>query len=357
MALLDPLRKSLEKRKQAKTRKDIHDALTRAYEHAETAELAADERVVILSDQHKGARDGADDFQRCERAYNAALAYYNALGYRLVELGDVEELWENTLDEVLPSYERTLRLAAAFFQQGAGYTRLYGNHDLAWKDTDYFRSKMGAYGYADIEPIEALKVLVKDAAGEPLVELFLAHGHQGTASSDRYAFFSKVFVRFGWRRLQRLINRPWNTPSQDWKLRGAHAEDMELWASANKHVLIAGHTHMPVFFQSQKAPAEPPADLATGASDPAEAEALRLARLQWAAAEVVRLSNQPPITLATPCYFNTGCCSFGDGDITGIEIRDGEIRLIRWASAPETAPDVLASMTLAEVESAVNTLG
>jgi len=31
-----------------------------------------------------------------------------------------------------------------------------------------------------------------------------------------------------------------------------------------------------------------------------------------------------------PTYFNTGCCCFSDGDITGIEIEDGEIRLIRW---------------------------
>jgi hypothetical protein len=31
-----------------------------------------------------------------------------------------------------------------------------------------------------------------------------------------------------------------------------------------------------------------------------------------------------------PCYFNTGCCRFKDGDITGIELVDGEIRLVRW---------------------------
>ena len=31
-------------------------------------------RYIIFSDQHKGARNGADDFLRCERAYNAALA-------------------------------------------------------------------------------------------------------------------------------------------------------------------------------------------------------------------------------------------------------------------------------------------
>jgi hypothetical protein len=31
-----------------------------------------------------------------------------------------------------------------------------------------------------------------------------------------------------------------------------------------------------------------------------------------------------------PTYFNTGCCCFDDGDITGIEIADGFIRLIKW---------------------------
>jgi hypothetical protein len=50
----------------------------------------------------------------------------------------------------------------------------------------------------------------------------------------------------------------------------------------------------------------------------------------------VRLANQQPVPLATPCYFNTGCCSFGDGDITGIEIADGEIRLVRWPADPDT---------------------
>jgi hypothetical protein len=36
-----------------------------------------------------------------------------------------------------------------------------------------------------------------------------------------------------------------------------------------------------------------------------------------------------------PCYFNTGCCSFPDGDVTGIEIADGKIRLVRWPSDDE----------------------
>jgi hypothetical protein len=30
------------------------------------------------------------------------------------------------------------------------------------------------------------------------------------------------------------------------------------------------------------------------------------------------------------CYFNTGCCSFGDGSVSGLEIVDGKIRLVSW---------------------------
>jgi hypothetical protein len=132
---------------------------------------------------------------------------------------------------------------------------------------------------------------------------------------------------------------------------------MEEWASANHRVLIAGHTHQPVFFDSERPPAPDPAGEAAMATASDEEEALRLAHIEWAEAEQVRLAHQPPIELKSPCYFNTGCCSFGDGDITGLEIADGEIRLVRWACTPETEPDPLARMTLAEVELAVKTLG
>ena len=49
-------------------------------------------RYIIFSDLHRGARNGADDFLRAERAYNAALSYYLRMGHTLVVLGDVEEL-------------------------------------------------------------------------------------------------------------------------------------------------------------------------------------------------------------------------------------------------------------------------
>ena len=38
----------------------------------------------------------------------------------------------------------------------------------------------------------------------------------------------------------------------------------------------------------------------------------------------------PDFTGFKPTYFNSGCCCFSDGDITGIEIDNGCIRLIKW---------------------------
>ena len=57
---------------------------------------------------------------------------------------------------------------------------------------------------------------------------------------------------------------------------------------------------------------------------------------------------------APPHYFNTGCCSFLDGDVTGFELADGEIRLIRWPDndgAP--SPQVLRSAPLGDVYGAL----
>jgi hypothetical protein len=50
------------------------------------------------------------------------------------------------------------------------------------------------------------------------------------------------------------------------------------------------------------------------------------------------------------CYFNAGCCSFNNGDITGIEISDGRIRLVRWSTdLDDPAHRVLEARDLSEI--------
>ena len=47
--------------------------------------------IIFLTDQHKGCRDGADDFMLCEPNYLAALDYYHEKGFHYIALGDCEE--------------------------------------------------------------------------------------------------------------------------------------------------------------------------------------------------------------------------------------------------------------------------
>ena len=75
-----------------------------------------DAQYVIFSDQHKGARNGADDFQVAEQTYKAALTYYQRMGYSLLTLGDVEELWEERPQPVISAYDEIFDLEARFHQ-------------------------------------------------------------------------------------------------------------------------------------------------------------------------------------------------------------------------------------------------
>src|SRR6185503_3784814 len=77
------------------------------------------------------------------------------------------------------------------------------------------------------------------------------------------------------------------------------------------------------------------------------------AQVEFAYAEARRY-DRPPIPVVPPCYFNTGCCSFGDGDVTGLELADGAIRLVRWLDDDQRpAVKVLAEARLADVLAAV----
>ncbi len=263
--------------------------------------------------------------------------------FELVALGDVEELWENAPGPVLNAYPEVVGLEAEFHQRGK-YRRFWGNHDLDWESTSTVKDHLATPDrFPGLRVREALRWRVVDGTG-PLGLLFLVHGHQGTLSSDRFAAVSRPFVRHVWRRFQRAMNLPSTAPSRDWALRHDHEAAMLAWAaqrSSDRVVLIAGHTHRPVFWRGAPPAPDDPDDLerrlaelrASGTATPDELGGLRL-RVEALLAESRRHE-----TLARPvhppCYFNTGCCSFGDGDITGLEIADEEIRLVRWAASDD----------------------
>ena len=329
-------------------------------EAAQVLQLGTD-RYIIFSDQHRGVRNGADDFRGCERAYNAALAYYDRMQYTLIVLGDADELWEERPASVLHQYQHTLELEAGFHQKGR-YLRFWGNHDDLWQDEDAVARHLHPH-FPGLQVREGLRLAVQDGA-DVLGELFLVHGHQGTRGSDRWSEWARLPVRYVWRNWQRLTGKSLNTPAQDWRLREAHDRAMYTWAAAQqtqqqKLILITGHTHRPVF--CSKAHADQVMDdlrkLEAKLADAPEDDALRrevsacAAELEWIRAQgLERTGQEGDAAMKKPCYFNTGCCSFADGDITGLEIADGEIRLVRWPDDQERPrPQILAQAQLQDV--------
>jgi hypothetical protein len=312
-------------------------------------------RAVVFSDLHRGARDGADDFQRCEPAYSAALGWYLERGYELFLLGDVEELWENDIDEVLPSYAACAQLERAF-KDGPGLTRFFGNHDIDWSKRTLVAKHLDPL-LPGIEVHEALKLRILE--GEtPLGALFFVHGHQGTDLSDRGAGFSRLVLRWIWRQVQNKAGWLSTTPADDYVLRAKHDIAMFRWSrrqalsspADQRAAMIAGHTHHPVF------PDHPPPAPGAGGADELQAR-LDEARARGAGADelaglhaelerVRALGRRAPYTpppVDPPTYFNTGCCCFPDRDVTGLEIADGNITLVRWLDdAGQARPKQLA---------------
>lgn len=300
--------------------KKIADGLQGAYEkRCARGDLdVATDKWVIFSDHHKGGRDGADDYAQCEKAYTAALKYYFERGFTLVILGDGEELWECPPRKVLAAHRATLDLEAAFFKADQKrYLKFFGNHDSDWKRGGAVKRYLQPIFGEGLEVFEAMRVRVH-VAGFELGELFLVHGHQGTIDADHYSWISRIAVRYGWAVLQRITKKKSTTPSKDYQLRHRHNVAMYEWVKDKRGtVLIAGHTHRPVFCQKP---------------------------------EFHNPSEMPPVEQVRPCYYNTGCCSYSDGDVTALEIAGGRMSLVRWPDDnDQPLPQLLASADMREV--------
>jgi Calcineurin-like phosphoesterase len=257
---------------------------------------AAKDKFIIFSDQHKGNRDRADDFANNEANYIAALTYYREQRFSFINLGDSEELWKYHYDAVLANNEKAFAAEAAF--QPHHYYKTFGNHDILWKnkiDSDRLLKKHFTMPLPVYEGI-----LLKMVIGSETLTVFCTHGHQGDKMSDNNGFSTWIVAHI-WAPIQRYLQINVNTPSKDDSLRNKHNKLMHEWSSNRKNLLlVTGHTHKPVFASGKYA------------------------------VTASHKIDTPADEKLKPCYFNTGCCCFNDGDITGIEIANGCIRLVKW---------------------------
>lgn len=305
---------------------NVSEGLDEAYEEAEVRTARFDElKLIVFSDLHRGIGDGADDFRPCRKIYHAALGYYGSLDFSLFLLGDIEELWERLLLGIVDRYEGTLELEKKFFERGRA-ERFLGNHDegLEWS---WNRAVMDRFLCGAVLR-KSLILRVTDASGQSLGELFFVHGHQGI----HYSWFDRLVVKRFWAPIQKISGLTVGTPASDHSIRLTHEQALYEWARRRSDLLlVCGHTHHPVFMSTaweQTVRGELEALRMTSASP--EEIAMKEAQLHWLAADLDELRTSLPED-ARPCYFNAGCCSFHDGSITGIEIVDGRIRLVRWS--------------------------
>lgn len=303
-------------------------------------------KFIIFSDQHKGAKNGADDFIQAEPNYLAALDYYYKNDFTFINMGDSEELWENSIFKVKKHYKATFEAEKKFLDHNK-YIKVFGNHDLYWdNDPLAWWQLKSIYG----ERVKVYEGVVLKSLVSPIrtglktnaprlmtpdseLTIFLTHGHQGDASSDGN-WFSKFFVANIWAPLQAYLRINPNTPAYDAEKKTLHNHIMYEWSAAqNGLLLITGHTHQPVFaslthlerlykdYQSAEL------DGNSAKCEKTKTE-IQKREKEFTAVSVDYMHMKSS-------YFNTGCCCFSDGDITGIEITDGYIRLIKWSLVDE----------------------
>ncbi len=289
-------------------------------------------KLIVMSDMHRGDGSGADDFAKNSLIYRCALEHYLEEGFTYIELGDAEELWENdNLDQIYITHTPVYELLAKYHDPDparARYLKVWGNHDLYWKDHEEVYRTL----FPGIEIHEGIFLLAskgrgcgasKDEAqesgvGEGEGTILLIHGHQADPKCcGEGAAVSKFFVHHFWSDLQRCGAKDPTRAALNPGLCNEVDKRLHEWANHNDQgitAIVAGHTHRAVF------------------------ENLSLTERRYLKSKVktegIKIKHQPDRS-----YYNTGSCVH-PLSITGIEITFNgsqcpRLRLVEWGQATE----------------------
>lgn len=262
--------------------------VSRVFEAAETITFDDSSRFIFMSDCHRGNGSWGDDFSRNRNLYIAALNHYLRHNFTYIEIGDGDELWENKhLSTIINVHRDVFELMARFHRENRLYM-IFGNHDMPKQKQDYVKNNLFRYFderardyvslFENIKCHEGLILQHKDTGKK----IFLIHGHQVDFFSYDLWKVARFLARYLWRPLNVFgVNDPTST-AKNYKRKETVEKRLSQWARQERHMLISGHTHRPMFPQPGEVP-----------------------------------------------YFNGGS-SVHPQDITGIEIVDGDIILVRW---------------------------
>ncbi|MGE4548893.1 MAG: metallophosphoesterase [Intestinibacillus sp.] len=261
--------------------KHINDAYKAAY----PLSFRLSSRLVIMSDCHRGDGGWSDDFAKNQNIFFAALTHYNQNAYTYIELGDGDELWENRkFSDISVIYNNVFWLMKKFHEDNRLYL-IYGNHDIVKKyDPHIYDTYVDTEQKKNVPLFLGIQVHESILLQNPETEdrIFLLHGHQADFFNDYMWKVSRFLVRYLWRPLEILGTNDPTSAAKNNKIKSQVEKHLRDFSEQEKVILIAGHTHRPVF--------------------PAAGE---------------------------PAYFNDGSCVH-PRCITAIEISEGCISLVKW---------------------------
>ena len=284
-----------------------------------------EDKYVIFSDQHIGMAE----FDGNKDLYLKALAYYYKSEYKMIVVGDYEELHRYGIKELKQKYDEVYAVERKFLEEDR-YFRIFGNHDIDWNKPKRVRKHLHDV-MPGLEIVEAIKFSWNGNF------IFLTHGHQGNFINDNMGIFGRIVLRY--------IARPLGissltSPAKRYTLRRKDENKYYEWAKENKVLFIAGHTHRPMFESLTKADRmqiemeslirKYVSTTAPDEKQKIEDEIIKLKadfeRVRKEEGEKAKWTGLGQPCQVVPCYSNDGSCLHGNG-ITCIELCDGKMRL------------------------------
>lgn len=244
-------------------------------------------KFVIMSDCHRGSGDNYDNFIRNQNIFNSALRHYYNKGFTYIELGDGDEMWEVTdykkiVDEHLDSFKEMKK-----FNDDGRLIMIFGNHDMEKRKQNIFNNIFATYYNKSLQKkddlLKNLQVYESLVLNYKNREIFMLHGHQVDFLNSTLWKLSRFLVRHIWKRLELILIKDPTSAAKNYKVTKTVEKKLQRWSIKNNKIVIAGHTHRPIFPQNDEG-----------------------------------------------LYFNDGSCIHPNG-ITCLEILNGDISLIRWS--------------------------
>lgn len=252
--------------------------LTEVFKSAKVFPFDDSSRFVFFSDLHRGDNSRIDAFARNKGLFLRALTYYFHEGFTYVEVGDGDELWKNRKFNVIRrAHSCIFDLMHKFHVQDRLHL-VVGNHDISGS-RHHPVEKDGIVAHEGL-------IMRHARTGQ---QIFVAHGHQADFKSDRLYVLSRLIVRYIGKYLQNLGLIGTTSQSRNAQRQREKIEERIInWIQAKRQIVICGHTHQARYAQ-----------------------------------------------YGAPPYFNTGSGVY-PGYITGLELQDGRLALVRWSTRHDT---------------------